>query len=264
MSRLIRNVTTAHISLPDLLGAGIEPGEILNLDNFPDYTVRNSTSLIQYIAAGGLIYNDGTQDIVANNAIQTIRGLQNMVATTDNGKQVVITTSRPTNTFAYFTGVADDVPNNKVGQGTPLIFSVQPGQTQSIKLSFVELIYFIDGSITFQNAALGSYLDQGVWVPAGMPFPAPTNHGNYDVSATGALVPNATGTGAYYVLPTDTLVNTFINKYSIFGSGTIDIGTTDVARLYQGWYMELSIYNASTTDVLQAVINMHIFRMRTT
>jgi hypothetical protein len=262
MSKLIRNTTTALIELTDLQGCVIEAGETLDLASFDDVIVRTSVSLVQHITTGDIVYNDGAKDFSPNDAISLIRGLQQILQTTDNGKQIVISTPRPAGTFAYFMGNVDDVAHNKVGKGAPLIFNVAPGETQSIRVNFVELIYFIRGICNFVNADIGSYLDQEVWCPAGMPFPAPTNHGNYDI-VNGTPVANTTGTGAYYILPTDTLVNKFINKYLLYGIGQATIGGEDVARLFQGWYMNLIIHNASATDTLKAVINMQIYRMRT-
>lgn len=264
MSKLIRNVSTETVQLPDLQGTFLVPNDVMNLDSFSDIAVRTSLSLIHELAEGTIVYSDGAKDFTANDAINLIRGFQQLLATTDNGKQLVISTTRPSNTFAYFTSQGDDVPGNKVGMGDPLIYSVAPGTSQSKIVKFVEQIYFIQGVISYRNAEAGSTLTQEVWCPAGLPFPAPGSHGNYDVDlTTGVATPNATGTGGYYILGTDTLVAKFINNYLLFGDDKAVIRSDDVARLFKGWYMKLIIKNASATKTIDASINMQIYRSRT-
>lgn len=264
MSKLITNKTTARIELTDLDVTFIQPGQTIDLEAcYDERTVKNSIVLIENIANGKLLFSDGTRDLAPNEAIQIVRGASALFNTTADGKLFVSPTNRPTNTFAYFTGAADDAPGNRIGKGDQFTFEVAPSTTVTKTVEFTELVYFMGANCFFQDAEFGSKCDMTVWAPAGSPIATSGKNGNFNIDTQGIITPaSPPWTGGYYILPMAVPVNKFVNNYFIMGSeGEAIWASPDVARLFKGWYMKMTFTNVSTTKTLRAVVNANMYRV---
>jgi len=106
-----------------------------------------------------------------------------VVEVNDEGKQVVISTSRPKGTHTCFMMRDDDITNQKIGQGrfidwdfsnsdditTSEIGSPIPSgyKRKRIVLKFLDPIWLKEGAIYFFNVPKGAYVDYYVVCPAG-------------------------------------------------------------------------------------------------
>lgn len=263
MSKLITNKTTFRIELTDLDETHIQPGQTIDLEtSYDDRAVRTSICLVENLANGNLLFSDGSKDLTANEAIQIVRGGSPLFNTTTDGKIFVSPTNRPANTFAYFTGAADDAAGNRIGKGDQFTFEVAPGGTVTKTIEFTELVYFMGANCFFQDAEFGSKCDMTVWAPAGAPISTTGKNGNYNIDANGVLTPAPGWNGNCFVLPMAVPVNKFVNNYFIMGSEGEAIWTSpDVARLFKGWYMKMTFTNVSATKTLKAVVNANMYRI---
>ena len=263
MSKLITNKTTARIELTDLDVTFIQAGQTIDLEScYDDRTIRNSIILVENIANGKLLFSDGTRDLAPNEAIQIVRGSSALFNTTADGKLYVSPTNRPTNTFAYFTGAADDAVGNRIGKGDQFTFEVAPSSTVTKTIEFTEIVYFMGADCFFKDAEFGSKCDMTVWAPAGAPISTMGKNGNYNIDSAGVLTPAPSWNGNCFVLPMAVPVNKFVNNYFIMGSeGEAHWASPDVARLFKGWYMKMTFTNISTTKTLRAVVNAHMYRV---
>lgn len=100
-----------------------------------------------------------------------------------DGKDIIMTTSRPLGTHTVFTTAGDDLQNNLIGEGTPWIFDFENSEhevTDSITrpvpdgfkkkriiAKFLDPVWLKEGTIYFDDAKKGTYVDLWVVCPVG-------------------------------------------------------------------------------------------------
>ncbi len=218
MIRNLKNVTGGEIVLTDFKGFTIEAGETVDGMTFGLEALRSSVSVLENVLSGAIVVSDGVRDYAAQQAIDLIKGTADQL--TRDGKKIVTSSDRPQDHYRHFTGAGDkmDAPTKR-GNGTQLTWVVHPDEDpEHIDAQFLDDVYLKDGHIKYENAPLGSYFHVETYAPPMVPFPAPGNNGNTDITAQG-IVANVTGTGKYWRSPSETLLNRFINKLPLLGSG---------------------------------------------
>lgn len=152
----------------------------------------------------------------------------------------------------------------KIGQGDPIHLIVNPGESASINVRFVDDVDIRDGKIRYLNAGFDSHLDIDVVCPANVPFPSPTCTGTLD-RVGGQFVPNTTGTGAYMTAPVEVTLFRFINGMHLVGSEELDdIDSPEPFMLYAPYFLKISIgADPEITGPLKAAVTIGMFRKKT-
>ena len=265
MARYVTNTTQSDLTITDLNGVVVEPAETIDLNLFDKYLVFNSVSLVTHLASGDLLFNDGSKNLSANEAINTIKDNKQSFLLDDSGRQYVVTTTRPLDTVLHYTSVGDTFispHNGTVGDGPDLLFTVAPGATVTKEIQFIEDIMFLGGKSLAYDAEPGSYGTAEIIAPAGMPYPAKNNNGNYDYT-DGQWVQNQTNTGKYFISGTATVVNRFVNRLPLGKYSTDMLLANEPSRIPSGYKIRVTFYNASTTTDLYASILLTMFRKNT-
>ena len=265
MAKLVTNTTQSNLTITDLNGVVIEPAETIDLNMFDKYLVFNSVSLVAHLASGDLLFNDGTNNVSPNEAINIIKDSKQSFLLDDSGRQYVVTTTRPLDTVLHYTSVGDTFVspyNGTIGNGSNLHFTVAPGATTTKEIQFIEDIMFLGGKSLAYDAEPGSYGNAEIAVPAGMPYPAKNNNGNYDYT-NGQWVQNQTNTGKYFISGTDTIIHRFVNQLPLGKYSTDVLQASEPSKVPSGYKIRVTIHNASTTADLHTSILLTIFRKTT-
>ena len=258
--RMLRNNTASTIILPDMNGMEIAPNATENGLAFGETLLRSSVAVQQAILAGSLDLYDGQAYYSGNVAIDVLKGVNDQL--TRDGKKIITSSDRPADHYRVITGYGDNLATATIGEGPELVFSVPANVESVLDVQFLDNVYLKDGAIIFQNAALDSKLTIETIVPAGIPFPAASGNGNTDFNGT-AFVPNTTNTGKYWTLGTETRVHRFVNGLHILGTGREEVTSPEPVLIPTPYITRFRLKNASTVDVLQAVVNMGLYRKST-
>jgi hypothetical protein len=211
MIRNLINVSGADVTLPDFNGLTIEAGDTIDGLMFGEISLRNSAAILDAVLDGSLNVSDGTYIYEKSAAVEVLKGVVDQL--TRDGKRIITASDRPKDHYRHYTSAGDDVVNQARGDGEELIFIVPPGETRVINTGFIDDLYLKDGMITYLNAEIGSWVSVDIIAPANVPYPSIFNEGNYDL-VDGALVPNASNTGGYFLHTTETIYLKFVNRFN--------------------------------------------------
>lgn len=254
----ITNVTTQNLTLDDFYGKIVLPGEQFLAEDIA--ALRSSTAVALALLDRKLQIYNGSITVSGIEALNILHSASAQV--TKDGKSIITASDRPKDTFRYFSGRGDDIINNKVGFGDELLFSVNAGQTVSKDIKFNKDVYIKDGCILFENAALGSFLTIEAICPPNTPFPSLTKTGTLDL-VNGSFVPNNEGTGAFMTVPIEIVLNRFINRMYLLGSGKLEVTSPESFMLNSLYYLRYTLYNSSQDQVLRTSIMMGMYRATT-
>jgi len=259
----LTNVTDTEITLDDLRGTVIAPGETVDGLAFGEAELRASTSVATALLSGSLTLFDGFLTYTGNQALDLIRGYATQ--RTVDGKPITTVSDRPANTYRCFMGRGDDITSNPpvIGGGTPLVFDVAPGDAQVVNIHFADDVFIKDGEISFINAVLNTHLDVDVICPPNIPFPSPTHTGTLDRVGS-SFVPNPTNTGAYMTAPVEVRLFRFINRMHLLGSGTREVHSPEPFQLFTPYFLRFTLTNPAGNDKnVQGGIVIGMYRVRT-
>jgi hypothetical protein len=260
MIRTLTNISNADVILNDFNGLTIQAGETVDGLMFGDTVLRNSVDVLDALLDNQLQISDGSLVYAGAQAVDLLKGITEQL--TRDGKRIITSSDRPKDHYRHFTSAGDDVQNKIRGAGTQLIFQVQPGDTQVIDTAFIDDLYLKDGMILYQNAEIGSWISVDIIAPAGTPYPAIFGDGNTDL-VNGHLVPNTDGTGDYFVHNTDEVYLKFVNKMLLLGTCRETTSAPEPSFLPKTVFQRFTMHNASTDNVLNAVVTMGLYRERT-
>lgn len=259
MIRNIVNISANSVTLADFNGVTLSSGESIDGLMFGEEALRTSNSVMVELLAGTIAINDGIQTYYDGQSINLIRGLPTRVSL--SGAAITTASDRPEGCKISFTSCGDDIVNNIDNGGNQLLFNVPAGETQTIDVFYNRDMYIKQGEIYYINAELGSYVDVKIVVPAGLPFPAPANNGNFDLVNT-TWTPNANNTGKFFITNVETLLITYVHKYPLLsvGQGRGSICSPEPDLLPTGYGLRLNVHNAHTTDALKAAIVLFMYK----
>jgi len=263
MTRLLKNITLSTVVLPDFQGISVDAGEIIDGLQFGEQALRDSTSVAMSLLDGTLSVSDGFTTFLGNDALNLVKGIASQ--TTRDGKPIYTMSDRPKNTFRYLTSRSDDLVNNKVGEGSSLLFDVAPGVIQPIDMVFLEDIYIKDGYAQYGGSTSNnSWLSVVIVAPAGLPFPAPAGNGNYD-NIGGTWTPNTSGTGAFFIVATETVINRFANHLPLSTfAHEANIEGAEPSLIPAGYILRILVDNGSdSTTNLEAAVYVGCYRRTT-
>lgn len=264
MTRQLKNISANVVTLADLQGVSIEPGQTIDGLQFGTEVLRNSNSVASALLAGTLVLLDNYTTYTGIAAVDLIRGSATQV--TRDGKPIYTVSDRPKDTFRHFTSRGDDLVARKIGQGTRLAFDIAPGQTQSIDMQFIEDIYIKDGYATYgKSNSDDCTLSVGVWCPAGVPFPAPGgNTGNYDLIGS-TWTANASGHGAYLILGTETHLFKFAVDLGLPTFNNImEIESAEPQLIPSPYILRITLFNgADSSSNLKSYVHVGMYRPHT-
>ncbi len=242
MIRNLKNATDTTIVLADLKGLTIEPGETVDGLSFGEAALRASVDVLEQILHGYLEVGDGTVWYTANAGIDLIKGTTHQL--TRDGKRIFTASDRPQDHYRHFTGAGDDMVGGIRGGGTQLVWSVNPPEDpEHIDVQFLDDVYLKDGHIKYVNAPMGSYFHVETFVPPFVPFPAPDLNGNTDI-VEGVPVANGTGTGTHWRSNVEVLVNRFINKLPLLGTGEREAYSAEPVLIHTPFKTRFSVHRA--------------------
>lgn len=126
----------------------------------------------------------------------------------DDGKQYMRAESRPLEMTTYFTMAGDDIAGNIIGGGTELAWNFSTGvdmiaapagyNRKRLEFSFIDVVRVKEGTLYWENALFGSYIDLFVVCPVGQYYLA--NDGSPRVASV------------------DTPVEHFVNMHHMMGT----------------------------------------------
>lgn len=266
MAKILRNTTLNSIVIADLHGLTIDPNATYDITNLDPVSVATSVDLINELTNGSIKYNDGSKDIASGEAINILRGIVTPLLTDKDGRQYVVSSTRPLSSVMYWTDRGDTLLAPKVGaigNGAELLFDVAPGATSACDLRFTEDINFFGGKVIYMNAQLGSSISSRLIAPAGMPYLAKSSDGNFD-KVGGNWIPNSSNTGAYWISNTETVLHKFINNMPLLGSGQDTAIAPEPQSIPSGYTIRISITNSSaSTENLKAAFWVLMYRPTT-
>ena len=176
--------------------------------------------------------------------------------TAPDGKQIMLTSSRPDGTHTVFTGASDDIPGNTIGEGNHFVwdFSNATGditapsgfKRKRVVAQFIDNVWIKEGAVYFFNKVKGSYIDMYLMCPTGEVY----------LDATGSPV----------VATEDTVVIHQVIKHHVQGSAPMgDELNTEAATLdptppnYQVWF-EITVPDTDSTS--NGHIEIELYRER--
>lgn len=263
MIRVLKNIGAEVLSLQDFQGLTLNPDETTNGIQFGEQVLKDSTSVALAILQGTLSVSDGFTEYTGNDALNLVKGAASQL--TRDGKPIYTMSDRPKNTFRYLTSRGDDIPNNKIGEGSSLLFDVAPGVIQPIDMTFLEDIFIKDGYAQYGGSdSNDSWLSVEAIAPAGFPFPATLGNGNFD-NVGGTWVLNSTNTGAYFIINTETVINRFANRLPLFNfSHEVSIAGAEPSLIPAGYVLRILVNNGATaTTTLKAAVYLGCYRKTT-
>lgn len=174
----------------------------------------------------------------------------------DEGRVIVMTTSRPLNATTYFTGEGDDVVNQKIGGGTRLFYDFSDDddlitapagyKRKRIDVEFIDPTWIKDGAAYFHNTLKGSYVDLFIVCPAG---------GYYKKND-----------GSYALASEDTPVEHFCNKLYMQGDCPMgdELNTETCSQQIPASYIyRLEVTVPDSDNVSNGYYNLELYRERT-
>ena len=182
MQVILKNITDDDIELSDLSGITIQDQSQKDISDIPLYLLGTSNVLLQEIASGSLIVNNGTQDLSASDGIRYVSLQKHINPISPDGKETIKAESRPPGHQTNFTGIGDgvsihdgqemfwDFSNDDylVTDTTSLYLPIPDGfKRKRLKVSFNDPVYIKEGAIYFVDAQKGSYVDMSVVCPKG-------------------------------------------------------------------------------------------------
>lgn len=260
MIRNLINVSGTDVVLGDFNGLTIQAGDTVDGLMFGDMTLRNSKDVLDAVLDGLLNISDGTYTYSDSAAVDLLKGVVDQL--TRDGKRIITASDRPKDHYRHYVSAGDDTTNQLRGEGEQLIFEVPPGETGVIDTAFIDDLYVKDGIIIYQNAEIGSWVSVDIIAPANTPYPSIFNEGNYDL-VNGQFVANPNNTGAYFMQPVDTIFLKFVNRYLILGTGKETTSAPEPSFLPKTIFQRFTVYNASTTETLKAVMILGLYRQQT-
>lgn len=249
------------MTLADFNGITIGVDESINGLQFGLARLQDSASLIQELLIGTLKLTDGALSYETGRAINLLK--DNVDQLTKDGKRIITASDRPAGHYRHYSSNGDDLQNGIRGNGQALIFIVPPGETSVIDTAFIDDIYIKDGTVAFEKAAIGSHISVDIVAPAGFPYPAIFQNGNFDV-VNGSWIPNAANTGSYFINPeSETVFLRFMNRHLLLGTYLIPTSAPEPSFLPQGCIQRFTLFNSSTSETLNAVVAMGLYRIST-
>lgn len=192
-----------------------------------------------------------------------------------DGTEKLSNTPRPEGTFLYFTSAGDDIENGVIGKGSHLVIdnTIDSVSERSVEVQFLDDIYLKDGYAFWENATCGDYLDCEVVLPANTPMPIDTKNGNADLVngrvtyITMSPTPDSTWVGNYMMLPTDYVVNRFVNSFHLLGTNTTGIVLESSDAVLINNFLKIRVtYKNFKNEVnakLKCVFTIECYRERT-
>ena len=258
MIRNLVNISGELLVLDDFKGKVVAIEESFDGLAFGEPALRDSESIAKAILEGKLIVNDGTVEYEGLSAIALIMGVATQF--TVDGKPITTSSDRPKDTYRCFTGRGD---NSQRGQGQDLLFDVAPGSSVAIDVKFLDNVFIKDGTILYQNAVLGTYLDIEVIAAPNIPFPHPTNQGTLDL-VDNAFVANVTNTGKYMTAPIEVKLFRFLNHMHLLGDDQQSVHSPESFQLFSLYTLRFTLTHPVTaTGNAKAAVTMGMYRAKT-
>ena len=262
MIRTLKNISGSSLVLTDFRGTAIDTDETIDGLQFGETALRESASVLQHCIAGELEVGDGQLTYTGTSAVALIMGFAEQL--TKDGKRIFTPSDRPKDHFRYYSSQGDDLQNQIRGQGDSLLFQLQPNETVSKDIKFIDDVYVRDGAMDYVDAEYGSWMSAQIMAPAGVPYPVFNKTGTLDYNGS-AFVPNANGTGDYKINMTeDVAFNTFVNHMLFMQpNGEKTINSPEPVLMYKPYYLRFTVHNASAVKTLSIGITMGLYRKYT-
>ena len=258
MIRTLKNISGETIVLTDFQGISIAPNESIDGTQFGVNVLRESIDVNHNLLHGHLSCNDGFITSTGLQALNVIREAATQM--TSDGKQIITASDRPANNYRYYTSRGDNMTTGKIGEGPHMTFWVPPGEMQSVDVQFVQDCYAKDGQAHYYGVEDHCHVEVQIICPAGVPFPAPTGNGNYDLVGT-TWTPNITNTGKYYILGTETPVFRFVNMYPLMKDAHLAyIESAEPQFLPTPYIIRTTVHNTNTTNHIRVCFVFGMYR----
>ena len=258
-------VTTADIKNYTVLLEDLDPS-ILTKENIGLGNVDNTSDINKPISSAVQAALDLKQNLGSGASTScahlTILSANTIVSqVTKDGNQICTTSDRPKDKLWYYSSKGDDLVNHKIGEGNHMTFLIPPGEEYQNDMQFLEDVWIKDCQVHYWGVEDHCHFSVEIICPAGIHFPASGN-GNCDYN--GSWVPNATGTGKYFILPTETLVNRFITSYAMMRDSHYGhIEAPEPQMIPYPYKIRFKVENMNTTDNLRACFIVGMYRNHT-
>jgi len=183
---------------------------------------------------------------------------QPIIERNGDGREMIVSTSRPAICTTYFTCAGDDITNGVIGEGQEFFYDfsntdhdisvdVPTGmKRKQIDFQFLDSTWIKEGTIYFHNAKKGSYVDLFVVCPAG----------GYYRKNDGTIAQAAV----------ETVVQHFVNKLYVQGDCPMgdELNTESASEEIPNYFfyrMHITVPDSDTDS--NGYINLVIFRERT-
>jgi hypothetical protein len=186
--------------------------------------------------------------------------------TQQDGTPNVLSTTRQEGTTLYFTSRGDDIENAIVGKGSYLSLVNPSGLTDAYsEVSFLEDIYLKDGIAFWQNAVMGDEISVEVVLKANTPLYVASQTGNFNKDASDNLIPATSWDGSWLILPTDHVLDRFVNSVMIMGDNThgLNLESSTSAVVPKECKLRLSMNTATNNTAIGVNICLELYRTKT-
>lgn len=173
-----------------------------------------------------------------------------------DGRQLVVSTSRPRQATTYFTCAGDDMDNNVIGEGHEFYYDFDNNddsitapagyKRKQIDFQFIDSTWIKEGTIYFHNAIKRSYVDLFVVCPAGQYY--------------------LKNDGSVGIAEDDLPIQHFVNKLFVQGDCPMgdELNTESASDEIPSDYKYRMWITVPDTDVVSnGYINLEIYRERT-
>jgi hypothetical protein len=294
-------ILVRSLGLPIPANTDIDISELFSdeeLKNSTDFLEYLANGTLISISDTGLVHSpsEALKEIYNTIILEKVNDDDKRVAV----QSTAMPQKKNTKFYAQLKGVSDDKENKKRDTGgDPFLFDISSSDTEIVRdIPFLvedEYIYMYKGFFSFIDAGFGNTVSLAI-IASPVEY-VETAGGNYDIDednklfysegtgtieitssptlvlnkdATGhwnyensELTPNLDQTGLYDIYVVEKEVDRFIDRFNIIGTVyNFEVDTTEVARIYPGYFLRISIDN-SIANVFKFVANILLFRERT-
>lgn len=139
-----------------------------------EYAIRGDDGDDKYICE---IIRDTGADVTEFEAGYKALFNKSITERTSDGRQTIMTTSRPMNATTCFPSVGDDFELGIIGEGTPMTYDFENNddlitapsgyKRKQIDFGFIDSTWLKEGTVYFHNAIKNSYVDMYIVCPSG-------------------------------------------------------------------------------------------------
>lgn len=257
MIRNIVNKTGSVITIDDMNGMTLQPGESVDGFCLGEDVYRKSIDLLRLVLSGECAIFDGFAEHVGKQGVFLVVEMPKLHA--DDGKELVSVSARPDGFYSYITGAGDSDTVRGAGECVHLYADTNLGKHQ-IDAKFIEDVYVMGGKVSAINATVNTYITIEVIAPVGIPYPNKDGTGSLDY-VNGSFVPNSSNTGAFDInFSEETIVFRFVNRMHLIGTDK-PIRAEEPFLLRKPYFLRFKLQSDHTEAA--AAVTLDLFRQLT-